>query len=363
MVERQIHREDGHKGVIIILFDAFCFTIKKKGMRPRLASLFFSSFWRHKMLVKSKVIVLTFFLFLLAVLSIFSSSASADELKTKKVDFLFKIKEGGDIPLNQPTAVHIGRNRNIYILDGVNARVAVFDDGGNFLFSFGKEGNGQGEFALPVGMTIDKSGNVYVADTGNHRVQIFGPQGRFQYQFDLSGPKGIKPPDPTALVKVGNELFIVDNDNHRIQVYGKKGEFHFQWGRKGDETSEFNYPSTIAVDGEKNLYVVDVLNTRIQIFDYNGVLTGKIGEWGVMQGQFVRPKGIAIWKDSEVFISDSYMGVIEVFRKNGEYLYTLGRKKGKIQRFTTPSGLFIDDHDRLYVCEMLDNSVSVYSLK
>ena len=81
----------------------------------------------------------------IAVPSLFS-----EELKAKKTTLLFKIKQGGGIPITQPTTVVVGKNNWIYVLDGVHARVAVFDKNGGYLFSFGKKGSGPAEFNLPV---------------------------------------------------------------------------------------------------------------------------------------------------------------------------------------------------------------------
>ena len=130
----------------------------------------------------------------------------ADELKTKAVKLEFSITKGGEIPLNQPTAVSVGSDNRIYVLDGVNNRVAIFDIDGKYLFSFGSEGSGKGEFNLPVGMTLDKNNDVYVADTRNHRIQVFNSEGKFNRLFKLSGPPAYTKPDPTALLIVNNEL-------------------------------------------------------------------------------------------------------------------------------------------------------------
>jgi hypothetical protein len=58
------------------------------------------------------------------------------------------------------------------------------------------------------------------------------------------------------------------------------------------------------------------------------------------------------------------MGVILVFNERGEFYGVLGDSgKDAVKKFKTPTGMFIDDYNRLYVVEMLDQKVSVYSIE
>ncbi len=52
-------------------------------------------------------------------------------------------------------------------------RVQVFSPEGRLLFFFGNTGAQAGEFFLPTGITIDSSEKIYIADGYNRRVQVF----------------------------------------------------------------------------------------------------------------------------------------------------------------------------------------------
>ena len=48
----------------------------------------------------------------------------------------------------------------------------VFDSEGDFQFSFGSNGEGNGQFNAPTGVAVDAQDNIIVADWGNSRVQV-----------------------------------------------------------------------------------------------------------------------------------------------------------------------------------------------
>lgn len=265
----------------------------------------------------------------------------------------------------QPSDVVVGNNNHVYVLDGVNNKIKVFDRQGSYLFSFGRTGAGKGEFNFPLGIGIDDNDRIYVADSGNHRVQIFNPDGAYLSQFTTDTNKG-KPSDPTDVVVNSKRqiCYVVDNDNHQIILYDlKKNAFLSTQGTMGMEKKEFRFPFLMDMDTEGNLYIVEVINTRVKVLDPEGNYRTNIGSWGVEKGEFYRPKGVAIDSKNRVFVSDGYLGVIQVFDQDGNFLSVLGDNKGNIIKFTTPTGLFIDAKMRLYVVEMLADKVRVLRLQ
>lgn len=50
----------------------------------------------------------------------------------------------------------------------------VFDSEGDYLYSFGSNGEGNGQFNAPTGVAVDRNDNILVADWGNSRIQV-GP--------------------------------------------------------------------------------------------------------------------------------------------------------------------------------------------
>jgi sugar lactone lactonase YvrE len=264
----------------------------------------------------------------------------------------------------QPTDVAVGKDNYIYVMDGVNNLVKVFDEQGGFKFSFGAKGTRKGKFSTPVGITTDSAGRVYVADTGNRRIQIFSSDGTFKRQVALPSGKNNKPREPVD-VAVGESLqrmYVADNDNHQVLVYSNPGyKLLSTWGSEGPGANQFYYPFLIATGNNASVFIVDVLNTRVQVWR-QGKAVGSIGGWGVDLGRFYRPKGVCVDRNGLVFVSDSVLGVIQTFGSNGDFNAVLGTENGEVLKWKTPLGITIDSRQRLYVVEMLPNRVRVYDI-
>ena len=61
----------------------------------------------------------------------------------------------------------------MYVTDHDNHCICVFSPEGQFLKSFGSEGEAQGQFNRPRMVHVDENGLILVSESGNNRVQIF----------------------------------------------------------------------------------------------------------------------------------------------------------------------------------------------
>lgn len=83
---------------------------------------------------------------------------------------------------------------NVYVLETESNRVQKFTADGQFIWMTGFVGpygadvsSEPGYFSNPRGIGVDSVGNLYVADTGNHRVQKFSPSGQFLFSWGSQG--------------------------------------------------------------------------------------------------------------------------------------------------------------------------------
>ncbi|MGB3211387.1 MAG: NHL repeat-containing protein [Desulforhopalus sp.] len=300
--------------------------------------------------------------FVIASLWVTACATVAHGLELTMATHLFDITDG----FNQPSDVAVAGDGTMYVVDGVNGRVQVFEATGAHKMTIGRPGTGPGELALPLGIDLDASGNVYVADAGNHRIQIFSPRGELISEISIPDKNGRKG-DPTdvAVDLSGERCFVADNDNHSLlefDIASKK--LVNSYGKPGAEKWEFRYPFLLDLYLDKYLYIVDVINTRVQVVTTEGKFVTFVGGWGVEKGQFFRPKGVTVDANGLAYVSDSYMGVVQLFNITGSFHSVLGDPEtGKVRKFDTPVGLFVDDKNRLYVVEMVPGRLSVFSLE
>lgn len=96
------------------------------------------------------------------------------------------------VPFNMPANVAVSPNGFIYVADGYgNQRVHKFSPEGELVHSWGKQGQGPGEFALVHNIDIDKHNRILVCDDENHRIQLFNSDGEFLEQWEMTNPSGI----------------------------------------------------------------------------------------------------------------------------------------------------------------------------
>ncbi|MFC1920128.1 hypothetical protein ACFLYQ_00205 [Chloroflexota bacterium] len=119
-----------------------------------------------------------------------------------------------------PNDIAIDSSGRIYVADSNNLRVQVFTDEGQLLGQFTR--SGEETLGFPRGIDIEEN-YLYVVDTFSHMVRVynietgvrpvfsFGRQGLGNGEFDL--PNGIA-------VDLNGRLYIADRENDRIQVMG-----------------------------------------------------------------------------------------------------------------------------------------------
>ncbi len=119
-----------------------------------------------------------------------------------------------------PQGIALDSDGNVYVTDTLNDRVEIFDGDGNFLSTFGKNGDGPGYFARPKGIAVDGDGHIWVADAVQNRLQVFNREG--QLLTYIGGP-GHYPGQFESLVGVAidknNRVFTSEQYPGRVQQF------------------------------------------------------------------------------------------------------------------------------------------------
>ncbi|VAX09015.1 hypothetical protein MNBD_GAMMA25-101 [hydrothermal vent metagenome] len=260
--------------------------------------------------------------------------------------------------LNQPSDIAISELGDIYVLDGVNHRVVIFNKNGKLKHHFSTTEPGHKKTDLAMGLAIDRQ-NIYVTQSNPGRILLFSHSGVLKKTIYLSG---IQDPEPVALVIDEDEVIWSDRRNHQVcRTNIRAATSSLCWGEKGSGKSKFHFPFQIVLDAQRYINVVDVLNSRIQIFNHRGNYFMQVGRSGIGPGELYRPNGLALDKRQNLYVSDSYSGAISIF-SNGRYLGKLSDSAGNQVKLKSPVAM-IAKKERLYIVDALNNSVEVLHLK
>lgn len=167
------------------------------------------------------------------------------------------------------------REPRIYVVDigGVQSefhRVRVFNtESGAHLFDFGARGTDPGQFNLPRDLAVGKDGRLYVVDGGNFRVCVFDHNGKYLESFGAVGTQvgSFARPKEIAADDVGN-LYVVDAAFGNFQIFNERGELLMFVGSRSERDGPAKYmlPSGIAVDEDGRIYMVDQWFRKIDVF-------------------------------------------------------------------------------------------------
>jgi hypothetical protein len=86
-----------------------------------------------------------------------------------------------------PEGVAVDKDGNVYVTDTFNNRVEIFDADGEFISTFGKNGDGPADLERPKGIAIDGDGHIWVVDAAQNMVKVFNQQGRLLIYFGGQG--------------------------------------------------------------------------------------------------------------------------------------------------------------------------------
>ena len=208
--------------------------------------------------------------------NLYVADATAKEVKIYTRDGKFLRKISGAKLFDRLSSVTVDRaGTRLYVVDigGVSSeqhRVLVFDaQSGKHLYDIGKRGIGAGEFNLPRDVAVGKEGRLYVVDGGNFRVQIFDNQGKHLKSFGSIGRQlgNFARPKEIAADAEGN-VYVVDTAFGNFQIFNPDGELMMFAGDRSEQDGPGRYmlPSGISVDEDGRVYMVDQWFRKVDVF-------------------------------------------------------------------------------------------------
>lgn len=188
------------------------------------------------------------------------------------------------------------RDMSFYLADSDGARVLHFDADGRLLRVI----QDRAILGRPVSVAADEnSGYIFIADGFNDDVMVFNPAGL------LTGAIGIRGQGPgrflgiTALAQ-GTDGYYVGTrfGKSRVQLMGHDGVF-----RESLQADTVTFPTSIAVDADGRVFVADYMTDDIKVYQ-GSALIGTIGGHGSAPGRFRRITDL--WIDEGfLYVADS----------------------------------------------------------
>ncbi len=262
-------------------------------------------------------------------------------------EFHFGAGGGNDAPAGGGLAVS---GNLLFVADSFNDRIQRFNLDG----SGGAEIVSPGTLAYPRGLAVRKT-RLLVADDKNHRIAVFDTGGRLLRTFargpgseggQLNAPFGIAVDGP-------GRVFVADDLNHRIVRFGPKSKYRYKarWGSYGTSPGKLAYPRAVAVDPQGTLYVTNTGNDRIDVFDRGGELKRSFGASGRATGQFNAPMGIGVDASGVRAVTDSVNGRIQLLHPDGSIAAVWGSPAPGPTILPNPVDVAFDSAGTAYVLD------------
>jgi DNA-binding beta-propeller fold protein YncE len=270
-------------------------------------------------------------------------------------------RPGGQAVLRDPKGIASDRDGRLYVVDGANSTVTIFNRDGSVASSWGRKGAGSSEFNEPWGVAVGPDGSVFVADTWNHRIQKFTAGGQLVTQWGGyetgTAPGKFYGPRDVAITPAG-EVLVTDTGNKRIQVFDQQGTFLRAFGSEGSGPGQFREPVGLAVDRLGRIYVADTWNQRIQVFDasFQAVAQYEVQGWG-SQNVSNKPY-LAVGPDGDVYATVPERRTVVQLKDGAVRTVALPISP----RLTMPTGVDLAADGRLLVSDSQSGVVLAYDL-
>jgi len=193
--------------------------------------------------------------------------------------------EDESVAFYMPAGMALDSRGNLYILDTGNHRVQKFSPEGRYLASFGRQGQGPGDFSYPDSIDIDGEDMVWVSDPNNQRIQVLTPDGaeRKTLSFVKERVGKIRRIKSGLLMAGGGGVFFggpeMDEEKALPKLF-KKLDLNGQVAGEYGEPFDFEHPLvnqmgnqvTLAVDENDCVYLAYLYQNRIDKYSPEGKL-------------------------------------------------------------------------------------------
>jgi DNA-binding beta-propeller fold protein YncE len=259
--------------------------------------------------------------------------------------------------LTSPRGLALDNQERLFVADSSGAVVHMMNLATRKYRQFSKLA-GEEKLLSPIDLTVVDN-DIYVSDSVLKKICVFNQKGEYKFSFGsgiLQRPSGI------VYSYTQKQLYVVDTKRHVVDVFDKQGHHLNEFGSRGTGRGQFNFPTYLWIDKEGKLYVSDTLNYRIQVLTPDGKVLMVLGRHGNRPGYFAHPCGVATDSFGNIYVSDKQFENIQVFNSRGQILMAFGSEGHGPGQFWLPTGIFIDDNNRIFVADSFNKRIQVFQL-
>ena len=251
------------------------------------------------------------------------------------------------------------------VIDEVSNKVYVTDSSAHAVFAFNR---GDGQFSVfesaaefvnfktPVGIGLIGQ-DIIIADADLGALVRLSPQGD---PVNVIGETVLERPTGLCVNTKRKRVYVTDTRRHKVVVFDYDGAQVGEFGQYGNGPAEFNAPTHLACSDDA-LFVSDTLNARVQVLTSDGEFKFEFAKRSLYMGDLPRPKGIAVDKAGRIYVVESYYDYLLVYDEFGRPLLPIDGTGGASGKFELPAGAWTDSAGGVYVADMLNGRVAVFT--
>ena len=230
--------------------------------------------------------------------------------------------------------VEVDKNGNIFVIDTRNYRIQVFDNHGKYRMTLGREGQGPGEFQIPVRIRINENkGDIYVQDQA-YTIEIFDDEGDHIGEFNLTVvPQEFWPYSADNFIAIVSEkkkdmeyshiLCLLNSRGQIIKTFREAPRVSAKIGNIGSLSTPFN-----------NVLLLSKLDNKTYVYGYSPEyeliiidIEGKV----LLKIEKTEPRPKYTKKEKEAYEKAEYGNIEIILPENKPYIYSvLTDDKGRI---------------------------------
>ena len=264
-----------------------------------------------------------------------------------------------------PTGVAVdATGERVYVTQTAGERTVKIFDGKGSQIGVIKPPATTGTDHVPVYVAVDPTnGDVYVSDRPAGSLYVYDRDGLYRRTFDPGADLKGWQPLGLGFDRKG-DLFVTDVSGpfHRVHEFGPDGKLIRTIGDVG----MFSFPNGVAVDANGLVYVTDSNNGRLVVFNADGKQRSVISR-GPREGDLGLPRGAAIDDQGRLYVADTSAHTVQVYKALTEtdrapaFVGRFGVEGTQDGAFAFPNGVAVDTRGRIYVTDLANNRVQVWT--